>query len=160
MILAVIAISVLIAAPIFIYCSTQAHARDGERKIANALVALLILLCIPWGWYFFSYNSAENLSKRNLQAERAACMNSTMAFVMSQSFVRQQLKSPSTAVFPLINSSGVSVEYLRQEPGCRHAVRGYVDAQNSFGAVVRNTYSVTMERVKDSIWRAHDLKIQ
>lgn len=52
MILAVIVISVALIVPVFLYCSVQAHARDGERKIANALVALLFLLCIPWGWYF------------------------------------------------------------------------------------------------------------
>ena len=102
MILAMIAISFVLIAPVFIYCSIKAHARDGEGKIANALIVLLVLLCIPWGWYFLSYNSAENVSKRNLQAERAACMNSTMAFVMSQGFVRQRLKSPGTADFPMI----------------------------------------------------------
>ncbi|QIE89447.1 hypothetical protein [Pseudomonas nitroreducens] len=160
MILAVIAISLVLIVPVFLYCSVQAHARDGERKIANALVALLFLLCIPWGWYFLSYNSAENINKRNLQAERAACMNSTMAFVMSQGFVRQRLKSPGTAEFPMITSPGVRVEYLPQEAGCKHAVLAYVDAQNSFGGTVRNRYSVIMERVSSDVWRAHDLKIQ
>lgn len=160
MILAMIAISFVLIAPVFIYCSIKAHARDGEGKIANALIVLLVLLCIPWGWYFLSYNSAENVSKRNLQAERAACMNSTMAFVMSQGFVRQRLKSPGTADFPTITSPGVRVEYLPQESGCKHAVLAYVDAQNSFGGTVRNRYSVIMERVSGDVWRAHDLIIQ
>ncbi|EPG5527376.1 hypothetical protein [Pseudomonas aeruginosa] len=160
MILAMIAISFALIVPVFIYCSMQAHALGGEGKIASALIVLLVLLCMPWGWYFISYNSAENVSKRNIQAERAACMNSTMAFVMSQGFVRQRMKSPETADFPMITSPGVRVEYLPKEEGCKHAVLAYVDAQNSFGGTVRNRYFVIMERVKDNVWRAHDLKIQ
>ena len=61
------------------------------------------------------------------------------AFVWSQSVVEKRLKSPGAANFPKINAPGVSVS--RTAP-CEFYVRGFVDAQNGFGAVLRSTYSM------------------
>jgi len=64
---------------------------------------------------------------------------------MSQEFVKRQLRSPSTADFPLINASGVSVSRFTNDDGrCAFTVRGYVDAQNGFGATVRQNYTVML----------------
>lgn len=84
------------------------------------------------------------------------CNDSTYAFVMSQNFVRRTLKSPSSAKFPNITSSGVSARNLG---GCRHQVDAYVDAQNSFGAMVRSQYSVEMKYNSDNTWSASNLRI-
>lgn len=94
-------------------------------------------------------------------SEEKACQDSTMAFVMSQNFVKQHLKSPGTARFPTVSDRGVEVRYLGEKYGCQHYVGAYVDAQNSFGGTVRNHYSVIMEKVpgKD-VWKASDLTIK
>jgi len=63
----------------------------------------------------------------------------TTAFVMSQTFVKRQLKAPSTANFPWSSSDGVSI---RRKGGCRFEVSAYVDAENSFGAKIRSPYVV------------------
>lgn len=59
--------------------------------------------------------------------------HSSMAIVQCKNYVRDSLKSPSTARFPWTSDS--------QDLGNNtFIVRSYVDAQNSFGAVIRNNY--------------------
>jgi hypothetical protein len=70
------------------------------------------------------------------------CKDNTLAFVMSQDFIKRQLKSPSTAKFPYTTDRDVSVTQYVHEGKCAFTVRTYVDAQNSFGAIVRQNFRV------------------
>ena len=81
--------------------------------------------------------------------------NGTMAFVMANQRIKEQLKSPSTAKFPSITTKGVAV--VKQE--FTYTVTGYVDSQNSFGAVVRTRYQVIIEQVSKDDWRVKDISI-
>ena len=87
---------------------------------------------------------------------RDKCDDKIGAFVMSQSFVKDRLKAPSTASFPYITDDGVSV--TKQE-GCSYSVRAYVDAQNSFGAKIRTRYSVNVRPGDGDNWYATNLKM-
>ncbi|MBJ2322235.1 hypothetical protein JFT37_27315 [Pseudomonas fluorescens] len=92
------------------------------------------------------------------QKEARAC-SPTMAYVMSHAFVERRLKAPSTADFGSYSDSRV-VPVPANASACRFLVVGYVDAQNGFGAMIRSSYTVTMEKVKgEDSWIAHDLKI-
>lgn len=72
----------------------------------------------------------------------------TAAFVMCQDFVRDRLKSPSTAAFPTIREARV------QSVGEQEwQVRSHVDAQNSFGAELRTEWSCDIEYLGDEEWR-------
>jgi type IV pilus biogenesis protein CpaD/CtpE len=73
---------------------------------------------------------------------RSACDNDSMAFVMSQNFVKRDLRAPSTAKFPMTTAPGVSVTKM---PNCRFRVRSYVDAQNGFGAQIRTNYVAVLQ---------------
>lgn len=65
-------------------------------------------------------------------------------------FVKDRLKSPGSADF-----SGESVE----ESGTQQwAVVGVVDSQNSFGAMIRNTYSCTVRYAGNDEWRLVSLE--
>lgn len=64
--------------------------------------------------------------------------NSTMAYVQAKNFVKPVLKSPSTADFPFLGSGTKVGENT-------YKVTSYVDAQNSFGAAIRNDFSITLE---------------
>lgn len=58
------------------------------------------------------------------------------AFTISQDFVKQNLKSPSTADFPLL-------DYSWSEPDIANnsvIIKSYVDAQNAFGGMLRQTF--------------------
>lgn len=77
-------------------------------------------------------------------SKKPVCDDDITAFVMSQEFIKRQLKSPSTAEFPLITDSEVSVTKAPNGKSCIFHVRTPVDAQNSFGATVRSYFTVDL----------------
>jgi hypothetical protein len=86
------------------------------------------------------------------QGDRGVCESKSDAFAMSQEFVRKRLKAPSTASFPWISDRDVGVRYLGD---CIHEVAAYVDAQNSFGAMLRSRYYVKLQNEQGTDkWRA------
>lgn len=90
--------------------------------------------------------SAEQRAERN-------CSNDGMAFVMSQNFVKRQLKAPSTAIFPREGA-------VTKTGDCSFRVVAYVDAQNSFGTLLRSSYSADMEYLPQSdSWRSSNVMI-
>lgn len=98
--------------------------------------------------------------KRTTEDRRADCSRhgETMAFIMSQEFVKRQLKSPSTAEFPRITANGVKSTWQGE---CNFQVIAFVDAQNSFGAVLRSRYIALLEYYPSSDeWRAKSVIIE
>ena len=61
------------------------------------------------------------------------------AVVIAEQEVRKELKSPSTATFSQMSETTVT------QNGDTWTVRGWVDAQNSFGATKRNNYTVVIK---------------
>lgn len=59
------------------------------------------------------------------------------AWYACRQFVTARLKAPATAKFPLPDNPGISVTELDNH---EFLVRGFVDSQNAFGALVRTTY--------------------
>ena len=57
------------------------------------------------------------------------------AIAMAKEMVKAELKAPSTASFPWDASA-----YAITKSGNQYTVKGYVDAQNSFGAKIRSTF--------------------
>jgi hypothetical protein len=87
-----------------------------------------------------------------------ACADTTMAFVMSQEFVKRSLKAPSTAEFPWYTDDQVSVS---QRPDCGFRVIAWVDAQNGFGAQIRSSYVVELKYLDGSgEWQLTDIDIE
>lgn len=63
-------------------------------------------------------------------------------WAMAQSFVKDQLKSPKSADFPVYGDGSVSIT----NAGDYYKVTGYVDAENSFGAEIRSTFSLVLKK--------------
>lgn len=63
-------------------------------------------------------------------------------WAMAQSFVKDQLKSPKSADFPTYGDDSVSIT----GSGDYYKVTGYVDAENSFGAEIRSTFSLVLKK--------------
>lgn len=108
----------------------------------------------------------QEADKRAAEAEAAKaaalakkCNDTTSAFVMSQEFVKRNLKAPSTAEFPWITDDRVAIS---TRPGCAFHVVGWVDAQNGFGAQIRSTYRVDLKYLGDKAgtWRLTGIKIE
>jgi hypothetical protein len=57
------------------------------------------------------------------------------ALVVSRSFVKEKLKSPASSEF------GNSTDLVTQPNDTTFIIISYVDAQNSFGALIRSNYS-------------------
>lgn len=79
------------------------------------------------------------------------------AWVMAQQFVKQSLKSPSSADFGgVFSGEAQSYEDTVTEIGeGEYRVRGWVDAQNAFGATVRSDFDVTVEYIGGGDWRVN-----
>lgn len=65
------------------------------------------------------------------------------------------MKSPASAKFPLFDPNEVSP--LTAHPD-RLAVHVYVDSQNTFGAVIRTSYTCTVSPLGGWRWQLHDLQ--
>lgn len=61
------------------------------------------------------------------------------AKICAMEIVKQNLKAPSTADFPAPSLMSASNSY-----GDTWVVEGYVDAENSFGAMIRENFTVTL----------------
>ena len=60
------------------------------------------------------------------------------AYIEAQAFVKKHLKSPITAEFPSYHKVKNQIKYLGTN---KYEVVAYVDSQNSFGAMIRTTFS-------------------
>lgn len=84
------------------------------------------------------YDSNESKTA-NYQTVSSNDVNYSYAITAAQSLVKDALKSPSTAKFPI----GGEAAYVVKRNGDDWIVSGYVDAQNRFGAVVRENWIAT-----------------
>jgi hypothetical protein len=76
------------------------------------------------------------------------------AYTMCQQFAEDRLKAPSTADWPW----GASDATTDLGDG-RYRVRTHVDAQNSFGAMIRSQVDCTVKFVGEGKWQLEDLQI-
>lgn len=78
------------------------------------------------------------------------------AIAMAKEMVKAELKAPSTASFPWDSSA-----YTITKSGNQYTVKGYVDAQNSFGAKIRSKFEACftyeMEGAKYRIHKVYTL---
>ena len=102
-----------------------------------------------------SQAAARAQAEERAAQDRLCTEERTTAFVMSQEFVRQRLKSPSSARFPWMAESGVSVT---PRAGCTYEVVAYVESQNGFGATIRTRYVAVLAPVGDS-WELKSLRL-
>lgn len=103
-------------------------------------------------------SEAEKVTKEAERKKTNAeynCTSETMPFVQSQFVVKERLKAPSTADFPLLDFKDT------YEGDCTHTVVSYVDSQNAFGAKIRAVYQAKLKYHKDSDrWELLELVLQ
>jgi len=90
----------------------------------------------------------NNTSSNNTQTEKPRSKHDEIsAWVYCQAFVKEALRSPGSADFGGLFSG----EYQRPAEHAKHLgdgvyeCKGWVDSQNSFGAKVRNRFSITIK---------------
>ncbi len=75
------------------------------------------------------------------------------AFTMAQDFIESRLKCPRTAKWPWISYKKVTVHLGNG----RYQISSYLDAQNSFGALVRTHFICVVQHTGGSDWRLINL---
>ncbi|QNH60735.1 hypothetical protein [Hymenobacter sediminicola] len=83
----------------------------------------------------------------------------SMAVIIAQDKVKEQLKSPSTADFEMFNGEATD------KGNGLFVVRDHVDSQNGFGATIRSEYSVELQfnggdQADPSSWTVNSIVIQ
>lgn len=108
-----------------------------------ALIFMLIIIFVVFKAITGFWNSLGNEKTSSSSTPSDYKME---AYVMSQDFMEDYLKNPSTAKFPWYSDINVV------QTGNRYKVEAYVDSQNSFGANVRTSYYMILERSDDGGW--------
>lgn len=84
--------------------------------------------------------SQSGSSSDNYSSSQVTDDEKGFAWAAAEQEVKARLKSPSTAKFPTYNSATIT------KNGNKYKISGYVDAENSFGAKVRVTFTVNIEK--------------
>ncbi len=92
--------------------------------------------------------------RQRREAERQARIEALkpQAYRMSQEFVKQKLKAPSSARFPAYESSDVLVVY--SEESSKYLVRAWVEAKNPFGVYLRVDYVCSLWPTDNDMWES------
>ena len=84
--------------------------------------------------------------------------NPTLASMMCEGFVLDRLKAPSSAEFPgLLDEWPKIMPFGGDTTGHDWHVVSYVDAQNTYGAMIRDFYTCQISYVSNDQWKLLDL---
>jgi hypothetical protein len=83
--------------------------------------------------------------------------NSIMAYIMMEDFVKRELKSPGSAKFPGVFDG--RQDHVTRLQDYKYKIVSYVDAQNSFGALLRTKFIGEIQQVSDEEWRLISLNL-
>lgn len=103
------------------------------QRRTSCLGLILVFVAVPIAAIVIAYFTRGFDPDRYKSGE-----DSTMACIMAENFVKRELRAPSTAKFAPIRDCNTS------QRGRIWVVRSYVDAQNGFGAMIRNDYGVEL----------------
>lgn len=131
--------------------------------LGGCILAIIIFfagIMVLGAWHYDPEEAEERRLLR--EAEEAAqpqqdpCKaNDTMPSIMAANFVKRELRAPSTAQFGAHHRA--TITYLGD---CSWTVSNHVDAQNGFGAMIRQNFSATMTyNPNTKMWSANDLQI-
>lgn len=108
-----------------------APAKPNTTNTVIGIAALLAICCICF--FIFTYSDWGGKTEKDYK---------TSAYIMCQLYVENSLKSPSSADFPHSGEANI----VETSPNI-FEIRSYVDAQNSFGAMLRNYYFCKIQYV-------------
>jgi hypothetical protein len=120
----------------------------GCGSIVGIVFAVLFILFVLLSYSGNKILEEEEKNWRTMDA-------STDAYFVATDFVKDLLKSPSSSKFPTSRDSSVRIE--KQGETQQYIVTGYVEASNSFGALIKTHYIAKIERTSSTEWRLLNL---
>lgn len=111
-----------------------------HAKFWIPLIIACVLVLPVWGLIAI-FSGGGDSSETQAEEQKTVEFDSIRAWQSVQDDVKNQLKAPSTAKLSSYGNS--TVKKHPTEPST-YVVRGYVDAENSFGAMLRQNYIATV----------------
>lgn len=127
-------------------------------KVTGKRLAIMITATVI-GWILIigiiSNKPDDSNNNSNPQYNTALCSadEKGYAWAVAEKEVKESLKAPSTANFPTYNDGTIT------KSGSRFTVIGYVDAENSYGAEIRNNFVVIFEKTGSETYRVISVDI-
>lgn len=118
--------------------SPEEYAQEG-RRLAVLIVLVLALTFGIVACVGSSMNRSSTRASTSSTSTSPSSKSATNAKICAEKAVRDNLKAPSTAKF--CSYSDMSATNLE---GDKWRVSGYVDAENAFGAMIRQNWTVTL----------------
>lgn len=116
---------------------------NDEKKKPGCLQQILGIFIIVGtvGSCFYYFDGQKRTETPEIRRERNCGERGKIsASIAAERNVKKNLKAPSSARFPWYDASNVSIY-----GECDFIIRSYVDAQNSFGAMLRSNYYVRLK---------------
>jgi len=118
--------------------------KDKPHKALKYILATIISLACGIGVIaLMATQETNNKNKPDTEG-----LNKISAYTMAEQFVQKQLKAPTTAKFPYSNDAEINYDETTKV----WTIKSYVDAQNSFGAMIRTTYTAKVKYLGDDKW--------
>jgi len=156
------------------------YAQQESRRQSRTLLKNIVVVCLVGGLTVWTVNGCLKMSEeaRQREAARQAAMTpeqrvaeqqakqdqtiATQSIFWAQRAVKQKLKSPATAKFPgeILHRDEYQVQKL---PDDVWRVRSWVDAQNSFGALIRSRWTAELKLSGDPFtgnWQTVKVEIE
>ncbi|MCP6718750.1 MAG: hypothetical protein KJI71_00780 [Patescibacteria group bacterium] len=144
----------------------QAVLEKPSKKKSNPVVLtfLIILIIFIFKSGLTNDSKPSSPSSQSNQGQESKPTEG-QAGIIAKKFVKAFLKSPSTAKFPGVFEGEPRIISLpdvpahEDEPALKNRFRvvSYVDAQNSFGAMIRSNWFVTLNWDKSEGWQSEEI---
>jgi hypothetical protein len=128
------------------------HQLPPRKKLHAAIVAVTVLAIVTSMYY----HAMLMLVKRptTIMAPQPISHSASAAWSMCQQFVSERLRVPKSAEFADFFDS-----QSRGGQDGEYEIHSYVDAQNGFGALIRNSYVCTVRHQSGTSYQLVDLKM-
>ncbi len=121
-------------------CHGKMHVWTADRKIVATVIVLLFFIgVVEMNSSTSSTSSSTSTPTSAPSQEQATNDREIMSLVYAKEVIKRILKSPSTAEF--VDVRAYELSNLKDV----WAVNGYVDSQNSFGAMMRSQWEVQLD---------------
>lgn len=122
----------------------SSQTKGGKPNSLKGIIAILIGVVVLGVIFNKGCSSEEIKYTKEQQDSIYAAKNQIMAKIMARNFVKDVLKSPASAEF-----ENEKVWYLKDST---FMVKGTVDSQNSFGAMLRSYFECKVKQVDRDNW--------
>lgn len=125
--------------------------KDKTKSVIGISIAIAVFMIMMIGMMFTFYGSCRGDSESSTKEGHS----DVEAWIAAQLEVEANLKSPSTAKFPLGTE-----EHVTKINDNTFKVNAYVDSENSFGAMIRTNFSCTVEFTGEDTYLVKDLEFR